>query len=79
MGSARTALPREAVMVLTGHVWAGGLDDVLDHGAAEVALGDDAVGPELVIGGHGAACPALAGLRGRATRGPGLNDACNAV
>src|SRR5829696_8103980 len=42
---------------LDRHVRAGRLDDVLDHGATEVAFGDDAVGPELVIGGDGKAAP----------------------
>src|SRR3954470_14013257 len=52
MGSARTAFPREAVMVLTGTLHPRGPDDVLDHGAPEVPFPHDPVGPELVIGGH---------------------------
>src|SRR5215203_212450 len=42
---------------LDRHVRASGRDHVLDHGAAEASFGDDAVGPELVIGGHCEPCP----------------------
>src|SRR5215208_1206040 len=51
---------------LDRHVRASGRDHVLDHGAAEASFGDDAVGPELVIGGHCEPCPLCRPQTGRA-------------
>ena len=50
-------MPREAEITCTGSIGIGGADDEAHHLAAEILLGDDAVGIEFVIGVHRDAAP----------------------